>query len=151
MSENIYKPMKIYFSCSITGGRDDENIYQIIVNSLEADGHYVPTAHLSRPDVMSLEKLVDPIDVYSRDIEWIESCQAMVAEVSTPSHGVGYEISWALSKGKPVLCLYRHGIRVSKMITGNNNPRIFVRTYQQKEQVAPLIREFIAQIDPSSN
>jgi hypothetical protein len=143
--------MNIYFSCSITGGRDDQNIYQNIVDSLLADGHQVPTAHLSRPDVTSLERIVDPVEVYTRDMAWIENCQAMIAEVSTPSHGVGYEISYALSIGKPVLCLYRDGVGVSKMITGNTHPNIFIHTYQQKREVAPLIREFITHIDPTKN
>jgi nucleoside 2-deoxyribosyltransferase len=140
--------MNIYFACSITGGRDDECFYQIIVDSLLADGHHVPTAHLSRPDVMSLEEIVDPIEIYTRDIEWIESCHAMVAEVSTPSHGVGFEISYALSRNKPVLCLHRDGIRVSKMITGNNNPNISVQAYLQKDEIVPRIQKFLAQIDP---
>ena len=139
--------MNIYFACSITGGRDDEDFYQLIVDSLLAAGHTVPTAHLSRSDVMSLEDVVDPVEVYTRDMDWIESCQALVAEVSTPSHGVGYEISSALTKGKPVLCLHQDGSRVSKMLTGNINPSIMVRSYQHKEEIPLLIEEFLAQIE----
>ena len=139
--------MNIYFACSITGGRDDQSSYQIIVDTLHAGGHHVPTAHLSRPDVMSLEEIVDPEEVYTRDIEWIDRSHAMIAEVSTPSHGVGYEISYALSRNKPVLCLHREGARVSKMITGNNNANISVRTYRQKDEIAPHIQKFLAQIN----
>ena len=139
--------MIIYFACSITGGRDDEDSYQMIVDSLLAAGHEIPTAHLSRSDVMSLEDVVDPVEVYTRDMDWIESCQALVAEVSTPSHGVGYEISSALTKGKPVLCLHRDGSRVSKMLTGNTSPRINVRKYRYKEEIPRLIEEFLVQID----
>ena len=139
--------MNIYFACSITGGRDDQSSYQIIVDTLHAGSHHVPTAHLSRPDVMSLEEIVDPVEVYTRDIEWIDRSHAMIAEVSTPSHGVGYEISYALSRNKPVLCLHREGARVSKMITGNNNANISVRTYRQKDEIAPHIQKFLAQIN----
>ena len=139
--------MNIYFACSITGGRDDEAYYQIIVDSLLADGHHVPTSHLSSPDVMSLEKIVDPVDVYTRDMEWIETSHALVAEVSTPSHGVGYEISSALTKGKPVLCLHHEGTRVSKMITGNIESGLTVRTYHQKADIPLLIKDFLAQLN----
>lgn len=138
--------MNIYFACSITGGRDDEASYRIIVDALLSAGHEVPTAHLSRSDVMSLEKVVDPVEVYTRDIDWIESCQAMVAEVSTPSHGVGYEISTALTRGKPVLCLHQAGSRVSKMLTGNVSPGISIRSYRHEEELPPLIEEFLAQV-----
>ncbi len=99
--------MNIYFSCSLTGGRGDQAVYERLVEFLVAAGHIVPTAHLARPDVMDLERVVVPEDIYQRDMAWIESCQAMVAEVSTPSHGVGYEIAVALSLGKPVLCCYQ--------------------------------------------
>ena len=39
---------KIYFSCSITGGRVDELIYTAIVDDLLASGYEVLTAHLAR-------------------------------------------------------------------------------------------------------
>jgi hypothetical protein len=95
--------MKIYFSCSLTGGRNDEAVYGAIVDHLLAQGHDVLTAHLARPEVMALEQVVEPRQVYRRDLEWIQECDALVAEVSTPSHGVGYEIAYTWN-AKPVLC-----------------------------------------------
>ena len=138
--------MEIYFGCSITGGRDQEREYQQIVKYLVETGHQVPTAHLSRPDVMELEQVVDPVQVYNRDIQWIDNCQVMVAEVSTPSHGVGYEISYALSNQKPVLCLHKTGIRVSKMITGNKNPLLQVMEYISTEDLPALLKDFLEEI-----
>ena len=79
--------MNIYFACSITGGRDFEPIYQAIMAALLADGHTVPTAHLAGSDVLALEAIASPRAVYERDIAWISGCDALVAEVSTPSHG----------------------------------------------------------------
>ena len=54
--------------------------------------------------------------IFSRDIKLIEECDAIVAEVSTPSLGVGYEICYGLQIGKPILCLYKEGIKLSQMI-----------------------------------
>src|SRR5512135_2971265 len=113
--------MNIYFSCSITGGRKDEEVYQALVNYLVENQHEVPTAHLSSPDVLALEAVASPQEVYFRDVAWVQNCQAVIAEVSTPSHGVGYEIALALALSKPVLCCYRAGQKVSKMITGNTS------------------------------
>ena len=138
--------MEIYFGCSITGGRDQEREYQQIVKYLIEAGHQVPTAHLSRPDVMELEQVVDPVQVYNRDIQWIDNCQVMVAEVSTPSHGVGYEICYALMNHKPVLCLLKTGIRVSKMITGNMNPLLQVMEYKSTEHLPALLEDFLKEI-----
>jgi 2'-deoxynucleoside 5'-phosphate N-hydrolase len=134
--------MNIYFACSITGGRDFQPVYQAITAALLADRHEVPTAHLAGADVKALEAVVHPNDVYERDVAWIRVCDALVAEVSTPSHGVGYEVAFALSLGKPVLCLYREGQAVSKMITGNSSPKIRVVTYTDTAEAVKLVRDF---------
>ena len=51
----------------------------------------------------------------------MQSADAVVAEVSTPSLGVGYELGIAEKLKIPVLCLYRpiKGKRLSAMINGN--------------------------------
>jgi len=138
--------MKVYFSCSLTGGRNDEAVYGALVDHLQAIGHEVLTAHLARPEVMSAERVVDPGEVYHRDIAWIEECQALVAEVSTPSHGVGYEIAYALERGKPVLCCYRRDARVSKMITGNDSPTLRVVAYASPDEALSLVDRFLGEV-----
>jgi hypothetical protein len=143
--------MDIYFACSITGGRQAEEAFQVIVRTLEEAGHSVPTAHLSQPDVLALELMVEPGEVYQRDIEWIANSQALVAEVTSPSHGVGYEIAFALSIGKPVLCCYREGTPVSKMITGNNHPCLRVRSYQRLGQLQAILTEFLGEVNRREN
>lgn len=138
--------MNVYFACSITGGREFEAIYQAIVQTLLDDGHVVPTSFLASSEVMGLEKIVSPSDVFTRDIDWINRAEALIAEVSTPSHGVGYEIAYALSLGKPVLCCFQEGRTVSKMITGNSTPGIRVRAYQTPQQAASLVQAFLGEV-----
>ena len=139
--------MNIYFACSITGGRDCQPVYQAITTSLLADRHEVPTAHLAGTEVKKLEAEVDPNEVYERDAAWIRACDALIAEVSTPSHGVGYEIAYALSLGKPVLCLYRAGQPVSKMITGNSSPNIRVSSYSDAAGAVEIVRNYLKPTD----
>jgi hypothetical protein len=136
-------PLNIYFSCSLTGGRNDEAIYGAIVSHLLGRGHDVPTAHLADPKVMDLERLVEPAEIYARDTEWIRGCDAVIAEVSTPSHGVGYEIAFALGLGKAVLCCYHSGARVSKMITGNDSPGLELLEYRTADEVLSAIDVFL--------
>lgn len=132
--------MNIYFACSITGGRDDEIVYQAIVEALQADGHEIPTALLATPEVMVLEGIEDPLKVYQRDVAWIAGCDMLIAEVSTPSHGVGYEIGYALGLGKPVVCLFREGVKVSKMILGNKDQNLCLLTYDHVDEAVQFIR-----------
>jgi nucleoside 2-deoxyribosyltransferase len=95
---------------------------------------------------MDLERVVDPVEVYARDIEWIDGCDALIAEVSTPSHGVGYEIAYALGRGKPVLCCHRRQVPVSKMILGNDSPNLSVGDYADEAQLTALIERFLKRL-----
>jgi len=135
--------MKIYFACSITGGREFESVYQVITQALAEDSHDVPTAHLADPGVMSLESIIDPLEVYARDIAWIRDSEALIAEVSVPSHGVGYEIGYALGLGKPVLAVHQEGRRVSKMISGNPDPNLLVLAYINPVHAVEIVRKFL--------
>jgi nucleoside 2-deoxyribosyltransferase len=92
------------------------------MDALLADGHEIPTSHLADSTVVDLEGRASPREVYDRDVNWIAAADVLIAEVSVPSHGVGYEIGHALGLGKPVLCLAQHGRKVSKMISGNPTP-----------------------------
>jgi nucleoside 2-deoxyribosyltransferase len=136
--------MNIYFACSITGGREFESVYQAIVHALAEDSHVVPTAHLAESGVMTLEAVIDPNEVYARDVAWIRDCAVLIAEVSMPSHGVGYEIGFSLGLGKPVLALYKEGRRVSKMISGNPDRNLSVVSYQNPEEAIVQTRRFIS-------
>jgi 2'-deoxynucleoside 5'-phosphate N-hydrolase len=136
--------LNIYFSCSITGGRKYEHIYQQITSFLIKNGQTVPTAHLASGVVMDLEKVVSAREVFKRDIQWLKECDKVIAEVSTPSHGVGYEIAFALNLDKPVLCIHEKGVKVSKMITGNSHPNLLVREYTNSDEALVIIQSFLA-------
>jgi len=138
--------MNIYFACSITGGREFESVYQAIVAALALDGHRVPTAHLAESGIGAVEAVLDPHEVYARDVGWIRSSDVLIAEVSVPSHGVGYEIGFALGIGKPALALYQQGRKVSKMISGNPDDRLQVKSYCEAVEAIQLIRTFLANI-----
>lgn len=138
--------MNIYFACSITGGRDFESVYQAIVCALMEEGHEVPTAHLAESNVTSVEAAIHPNEVYERDVAWIRACDVLIAEVSVPSHGVGYEIGFALGIGKPVLALYQEGHKISKMISGNPDSSLTVKSYRTPADAIQRLGSFLAKV-----
>ncbi len=135
--------MKIYFACSITGGRADEAVYQHLVAALLKAGHDVPTAMLANASIVDAEAVFAAEEVFARDVAWIQESDILIAEVSTPSHGVGYEIGFALQCGKPVLCLHRADVRISKMISGNPDPNLYVQAYCNPEEAVSLALGFV--------
>ena len=112
--------MKIYFAGSIRGGREDAALYQHIIEYLETFGD-VLTEHIGNPKLTHLGD-DGPTDrfIHDRDLEWLQSADVVVAEVTTVSMGVGYEIGRAVESGKKVLCLFRpdSGKNLSAMIAG---------------------------------
>lgn len=137
------EPMNIYFSCSITGGRKDQHIYEKIVKFLLDEGHQVPTAHLASKNLMGNETLIDAVDVYRRDLGWVSECDVLVAEVSTPSHGVGYEIAAAVFQGKGVICCHEMDVKISKIISGNTNKNLHVFAYRDEEQLIKELKKYL--------
>jgi len=62
----------------------------------------------------------DTVYIYRRDMLWIDGCDAMIAEVSAVSHGVGYEIAYAHHvRRMPILMLAHTGTSVSTMLIGS--------------------------------
>ncbi|HUP62130.1 MAG TPA: nucleoside 2-deoxyribosyltransferase [Thermoanaerobaculia bacterium] len=112
----------IYFSGAISGGRTDVPLYRRIVDVLEQDGYRVLAGSVASEDVTDHGEDFDPCVVFTRDIGWIEQANVLVAEVSTPSTGVGYEIATARYRyHMPVICLYRPAYtkRCSAMVSGD--------------------------------
>lgn len=133
--------MKIYFAASIRGGGIDPETCRILVSHLKGYGT-VFTEHICREAGGKDNSDLDE-EIYERDIRWLKSSDVVVADVSVPSIGVGYEVGKAEEWGKRVLCLYRDGSpnRLSAMIGGNSG--ITVREYGGVEEALALINEFL--------
>ena len=98
--------MKIYFAGSIRAGRDDAAIYEAMITWLRSFGE-VLTEHVGDP-LFRKRRRRTRRSIYPRPGHGLaSSCDLVVAEVTTPSLGVGYELGWATALKKPVLCLYR--------------------------------------------
>ncbi|MXQ85403.1 hypothetical protein E5288_WYG011298 [Bos mutus] len=85
--------------------------------------------------------------IHDRDLAWLQQADVVVAEVTQPSLGVGYELGRAVALHKPVLCLFRpkSGRVLSAMIRGAaNGSRFQVWDYEEAEVEALLDRYFEA-------
>ena len=112
--------MKIYFAGSIRGGRDDAEIYYQIIKFLQEYGQ-VLTEHVGEKDLNVMgESTLSDKQIHDRDMKWLLESDLMVAEVTNPSLGVGYEIGRAIENNKKIVCLYRklQNKKLSAMISG---------------------------------
>ncbi len=112
--------MKIYFAGSIRGGRTDADLYREIIQHIKLYGE-VLTEHIGDRglSILGEDGLSDEY-IHKRDLEWVLQSDVVIAEVTTPILGVGYEIGRGIENGKSILCLYRSqdGKKLSAMISG---------------------------------
>ena len=116
---------KIYFAGSIRGGREDIGLYAEMIARLQEQAE-VLTEFIGESTLEETEAAtMTDFDIYERDMALLRSADAVVAECSTPSLGVGYELGSADAMGLPVYILYRPGEsrRLSAMVGGNRNFR----------------------------
>ncbi len=97
------------------------SIYKQIIQSLKEMGHTLVSEHVASTKLEEAEAKLTDEEIFRSDIGFIEECDCLVAEVTIPSTGVGYEICYAVSKGKRVLCIYKEGANVSAMVLGNRH------------------------------
>ena len=112
--------MKIYFAGSIRAGRDDVELYQKIIEQIRRYGE-VLTEHVGDYSLsVAGQKQLPDTYIHDRDLAWLLSADLVVAEVTNPSLGVGYEIGTAMQRQIPVIALYRdhEGRQLSAMIAG---------------------------------
>lgn len=139
--------MKVYLSGSIRGGRQLQNIYQIILDFLQENDHDVLTYHVAKKDVLEIETKLKDTEIFSQDVFWLEECDCVIAEVSVASLGVGYEIAFALTIKKPVLAIYDNQLGpISAMISGNTSSLISVFSYSSIPELYKYISSFLGKI-----
>ena len=137
----------IYFCSSMRAGRQDVDLYGSLVKKLSKYGE-VLTPFVADKSITNLGSEHEGGDraIHDRDVELLRQCSVVVAEVTQPSLGVGYEIGRAVAMGKQVLCLYRpqEGKLLSAMIRGmDNDAGLSVHDYKP-EEVDGIFESFLA-------
>lgn len=140
--------MKIYFCGSIRGGRQLALSYEKLIQMLHNYGQ-VLTEHLGSDKIIqSKDRVLSDKEIHDRDLLWVRESDAVVAEVTVPSLGVGYEIGRAIEMGKPVLCIFNTGseFTLSAMIAGSEG--VVNHSYENLEDLDSILGDFLKANDP---
>ena len=142
--------MKAYFGCSISGGRDNEHFYVPLVDRIKLHAE-VLTEAFTNPKILELDSLLDDRHIFERDDKWLHEANVVVAEASTPSLGVGYELRMAEDLNKDILVLFRnHHRKLSAMISGNPYERLTIGRYDNLDQAFSHIDDFFKSLKTPS-
>ncbi|ETA68190.1 MAG: 2-deoxynucleoside 5-phosphate N-hydrolase [Methanolobus sp.] len=134
--------MRVFLSASIRGGRQMLSTYMEMCSFLQDSRHEVLSWHVADPELEKTESLLSEEEIYIRDMDFLEKSECLIAEVSTPSIGVGYEICSALQREIPVLCMHVPEANVSAMLLGDK--RIICKEYQTIDELKREMTNFLS-------
>jgi 2'-deoxynucleoside 5'-phosphate N-hydrolase len=127
--------MNIFFTGSVRGGRTHQPQYADIVEILKEYG-MVHSSHVS-DDALSEygETSLSSKEIFERELSALAKSDVVVAEVTTPSLGVGYLIAAASEQKKKIVALYKgtDTLQLSAIIKGDEN--LEVHTYETLEDI----------------
>ncbi|XP_028844674.1 5-hydroxymethyl-dUMP N-hydrolase [Denticeps clupeoides] len=139
--------MLIYFCGSIRGGRDDVRLYERIVKHLKAFGR-VLTEHVGESRITEKGEgaVLGDKAIHDRDVDWLNSADVVVAEVTQPSLGVGYELGRAVAMQKKILCLFRSssGRVLSAMVRGAEDGSLFLVKEYTEDQMEGILKDYFS-------
>lgn len=136
--------MIIYCAGPIKGDTTYQDNYKEIIKFISQAGHSA-LSELSGKFNTSI--FLSDRQIYTRDIKWIEGSQLMIAEVSGPSLGVGFEVAYALFLKKiPVLALASNEVKISAMISGCNSDLLTVVRYTNIDDMKKIIGNYLNDI-----
>ena len=127
---------KVYFAGSIRGGRADAELDGRVIRHIQKE-HIVLTEHIGD---LSLSKLEGDSDVaiYEQDTAWLREADLVIAECTTPSLGVGYELAYAESHNIPVHIFYdKSRTRLSAMLAGDKY--FHIHPYAGEEELLQMV------------
>jgi nucleoside 2-deoxyribosyltransferase len=137
--------MRVYLACTVRGDRGGLVAARAVAECLRALGHEVLTSHLLEDGVDDSEASQSEREVFDRDRGWLDSCEALVAETSGSSYGVGFEVGYvtgrAASTGQRVFVVYDAARRhlVSRLMVGFNDEHGAACEYRTLDDVRAFI------------
>ena len=142
--------MRVYLACTVRGNRTGVAAARVAADTLRALGHEVLTSHLLEDGVEHAESALTEREVYERDRRWLDACDAIVAEASGSTYGVGFEVGYvtgrAGSSGQRIFVLYDAASRhaVSRLISGYADPHGASCAYTSPDDVRAFIERHFA-------
>lgn len=129
---------KVYFAGSIRGGRTDAELYKELIAYINKKGK-VLTEHIGDLSLSTLEQgRNNDSRIYTQDTNWIKECDLLIAECTSPSLGVGYELAFAEKLNKPCHLLYNKSrCQLSAMLTGD--PYFKIYPYETADEAFAII------------
>ena len=148
---------KFYFSAAIRGDTSFERNFRKIIEVISKFGEpLTERSDLYNPLDKALghkEEKVREKQIYRRDmIRWLGIADAIIAEISGGSVGVGYEIRYAIRDRRiPVFCLYHESSKPSLIVKQDPSKYVILQTYSNADDIEKYLTGFLTILDMTEN
>jgi 2'-deoxynucleoside 5'-phosphate N-hydrolase len=132
-------PLKCYLALPIQGVRGRDALYTQLAASLSECGVEILNPEVVHAPPLDLDESFAATAIASDNLRKLAQADLLLAEISWPSLGVGYEIAAAERAGIPVIAIHGTSDRsVSKMILGNVRPHVHIFQYGEGDTLDRL-------------
>lgn len=127
---------------------DKEIVYFRRITSLvKSAGHTLTKDWLSEVhDAHNTSLSINWSNIYRTNIEAIDNADVVIAEATTKSFGVGFQVALAIRSKQPVLILLREGVDRRSMLWGIDEEFVRTKFYNEKT-LDSIILEFLKEYD----
>lgn len=138
--------MKIYISTTIVAEEVIKKDMISLAKYLEGKGHSVNKYKLTESYDSKQTYSEDALsDYHKKMMNSIKQCDMVIAEISTKSSGLGYEIAVALNERKPIMAIYRGSEKEHSSLSLSSNPSRLLKVMSYtSEDLHAKAEEFIA-------
>jgi nucleoside 2-deoxyribosyltransferase len=139
--------MKIYLACTIRGDRTRVSVARAVADYLMTAGHDVLTARFLDDNAEDEDGRLSAQQVFTRDIAWLNECDALVAEASGSSYGVGFEVGYlfaraATTRQKTIVLFDRRRLnQVSRLISGMAGHHAASHGYESADDAVTFVAQ----------
>lgn len=145
--------MKVFFTGSTSKLKEDTSKYLYIINYLETLGH-VNTNYIHYPENSDKRRSIEDeiikkqVGVYDYSISLINSSDIVIADITTQSIKVGYQIDYALNKKIPTLVIYKKSKDFVLPIVLQHSHYGLLKTqeYKELEDLKIIIKNYLNNI-----
>jgi nucleoside 2-deoxyribosyltransferase len=138
--------IKVFFSASSDVSEKQMREYKKIIRVLEGQDFEVLQVIFRKKEFEDDAKNIDFKHIYERVIKEINSADIFVAEISSPSGGVGYQVYHAFYQKKPMIILYTENKKTnpSMVIRGMESDKVFIHKYKNSSSLRNELPDFVS-------
>lgn len=132
---------EVFLSVPVQGNRLTSQVYEKLMNVINQLGMHILNTNVLHPPKPSDIYRYSASEIYFENLNLLKNSELLIAEISSPSLGIGYEIATAERFLIPIICVYQRRYKkyISLMIRGIFYEKIKIIEYTSFKELEILL------------